>query len=345
MIRLYSGGKFSEKKLRAYEAIESLLNVERLLFSSSHMKILYLAVHRHKGWGAEHWLSRSFERLGCEVKRFDYRQKRRRLAPWWLIRKNIRQLQRQFQPDVVLVQRAEKMPASVLEGIDAPVVFWSTEQLVRRRDVDQLLRAHDLFAWVYVHTYTCLDYVNEHFPHLCPRVSVMHNASGMETLSNNTARPRLALFNRNLSPRRREWLNACGDLVEVIEGRFGERYFDDLSNTRIALNIHFAGESLDDFETGIYEALACGCAVISESLDPRTVGDLNMQDAVLQVSSPEAMRLAVERLRDYPEELQALVDHGQNAIKANLWDARAEQMLQNFRELSQASKGAGEAKL
>lgn len=297
------------------------------------MKILYLAVHRHKGWGAEHWLSRSFERMGCEVYRYDYRQQRRRFMPWWLMRAQLARIEASFSPDIVLLQRAEKMPASVPSVFKAPVVFWSTEQLVRRRDVDQLLQAQGLFAWVYVHTYTCLDYVAEYFAHLNQTASVMHNASGVETLRNNEKRPRLAIFNRNLSPRRREWLAASEDLVEVIEGKFGDAYFEDLAQSAIALNIHFGDESQDDVETGIYEAMACGCAVVSESLNPRAVADLQIQDALIQVDSPLAMRKAIENLRDNPATLASLRAHGKTAIADNLWDARAEQMLEKFKTL------------
>lgn len=297
------------------------------------MKILYLAVHRHSGWGAEHWLSRAFERQGCIVERYDYRQKRRQLMPWWYIQRDLKRLQEEFQPDMVLLQRAEKMPADVVRVFTAPVVFWSTEQLVRRRDVDQLLAVHSLFAWVYVHTYTCVDYTQSHFQHLTQNVSVMHNATGVETLSDNTDRPRLAVFNRNLSPRRKQWLATCQDLVEVMTGKFGEGYFYDLSRSKIALNIHFSGESLDDFETGIYEAMACGCAVISETLDARTVADLGMQDAVIQVSTAQQMRAVIEQLQSDPIRLAQLVEQGRFAIKANLWDARATQMIKKFNEL------------
>jgi len=294
------------------------------------MRILYVAVHRHKDWGAEHWLSRAFERMGCQVERFDYRQKRRQLVPWWLIKKQLAKLESEFKPDVVLIQRAEKMPVAVVRALVSPSVFWSTEQLVRRRDVDQLLREKDLFDWVYVHTYTCVNYVAENFPHVSHQTSVMHNATGVETLTRNEHRPRIAIFNRNLSDRRKEWLDVCGSLVDVIEGRFGQRYFDDLSESRIALNIHFSGKSLDDFETGIYEALACGCAVISERLHPKTVEDLQMQDAVIQVDTAQEMRAAIEELQSNPEKLEQLVAHGQRAITSNLWDARAEQMLEKF---------------
>lgn len=297
------------------------------------MKILYIAVHRHKGWGAEHWLALAFERMGHQVARYDYRQKRRLMTPWWLIRQQLRQLEKTFQPDVVLLQRADNMPSSVVRAISTPVVFWSTEQLVRRRDVDQLLVCNDIFSWVYVHTYTCLDYVTQHFSHLSSHVSVLHNATGVETLRENADRTKLAIFNRNLSPRRRDWLDQCGDLVEVIQGRFGKPYFDDLSQSKISLNIHFSDLSLDDFETGIYEALACGCLVISETLDDRTVRDLNMQDVVVQVETPEQMRQAIEYFRDNPEKMLRNLNLAKEAISANLWDARAEQISEKFTTL------------
>jgi len=255
------------------------------------------------------------------------------MKPWWLIRRELNQLQETFNPDVVLLQRAEKMPVSIPCVFRAPVVFWSTEQLVRRRDVDQLLGRGNIFNWVYVHTYTCLDYLEKHFFHLLSQSSVMHNATGVETLSKNEDRPRLAIFNRNLSSRRRHWLGVCGDLVDVVEGQFGEQYFTDLSQSRIAVNIHFSDESLDDFETGIYEALASGCVVITEPLNPRTVEDLQMQNAVIQVDTPEQMRDVIKQLQSNPLQMEEMRTHGQRAIEANLWDARAEQMLDKFREI------------
>ncbi len=65
------------------------------------------------------------------------------------------------------------------------------------------LQANKLFGWVYVHTYTCLDYVQRHFKDLLPDVSVMHNATGVETLIDNDDRPRIAIFNRNVCTSKR----------------------------------------------------------------------------------------------------------------------------------------------
>ena len=73
--------------------------------------------------------------------------------------------------------------------------------------------------------------------------------------------------------------------------------------------------------------------MITERLNPRTVADLNMENAVLQVDTPEQMRDAIKQLSSNPEQLSQLVENGKAVIKSNLWDARAEQMLSKFTEL------------
>ena len=308
------------------------------------MRILYVAVHGHRGWGAEHWLALAFERLGCTVERYDYRARRKRRMPWWMLRRQLLRLESDFRPDVVLLQRAERMPPSVPRALTAPVVFWSTEPLARRRDVDQLLAAGEELAWIYLHTYTCLAHVERRFPLIVPRCSVMHNAASVETFEagvGRSDRPRLAIFNRNLSPRRREWLAPSADLVDIIEGRFGETYFRDLAESLVALNVHYAESSVDDFESGIFEALASGCVVVTETLNPRTVADMGMADALVQVDSPSAMRAAIEALAIDPSRTETLRARGREAIARNLWDARAEEMLERFRSVAQGSTRTG----
>ena len=41
------------------------------------MKILYIAVHSHTGWGAEYWLTQAFSDLHIEVETIDYRVERK----------------------------------------------------------------------------------------------------------------------------------------------------------------------------------------------------------------------------------------------------------------------------
>ncbi len=270
-------------------------------------------------------MANAFERLGCTVERYDYRSKRKKLLPWWLIAKQLAKINEQFAPDAVLIQCAEKMPASIPAIFNCTRIFWSTEPLIRRRDVDALLSTSGLFDWTYLHTYTCAEIAAKEFPHLIDRSSVLHNAGAMEVSQLPVQKTRFALFNRNVSNRRQQWLTPVNDLVDVIGGRFGEPYFDDLRQSHIAVNIHFAEESVDDFETGIFEAMCCGCAVVSESLNPKTVADMNMDEAIVQVRDANELRAALLRLRDNPDHVKLLQDNGRKAMENNHWDNRAEQ--------------------
>ncbi len=297
------------------------------------MKILHIAVHHHKGWGAEHWLSNAFERKGCELIRFDYRSKRNKMIPWWIIKHQLATINSKQKPDAVLIQRGDKMPSSVPALFDCPTVFWGTEPLIRRRDTDALLSATNAIDWFFLHTYTSLEVVAKEFPAISHKASVFHAAGAIENHVGNDDRPRLAVFNRNVSDRRRAWLDQSADLVDVIEGQYGELYFKALRESQIAINIHFADSSVDDFETGIFEALASGCAVITESLNPLAVADMGMENALLQVANPTEMRAAIEHLRDNPDELRRLQENGQTAMDSNRWDNRADQIMEKFDEI------------
>jgi len=297
------------------------------------VKILYIAVHHHIGWGAEHWMANAFERAGHTVGRFDYRARRKKFKPWWLIRHELFGINDTFEPDVVLIQRAEGMPAAITQVFNVPVIFWSTEPLVRRRDVDKLLSDKASLDWVYVHSYSCLDVIEKNFPHLLPKCSVMHNAGAIENVPGNAERSRYALFNRNVSARQQQWLTEVGDLVEVRSSVYGDLYFEDLRGSLISVNIHFAQESVDDFETGIFEALASGCVVVTETLNARTVADLGMEDAVIQVDSAEAMKQQLLLLQDDPDRIARYQKNGQQAMLANRWDSRVAQFLEKFAQL------------
>jgi len=272
------------------------------------------------------------------VTRFDYRARRKKFKPWWLLRRELTRLAKSNPPDVVLFQRCENMPASIAQVFTCPTVFWSTEPLIRRRDVDRFLGIPKLFDWVYLHTYTCVDVCREVFPHLNDSSSVMHNAGAIENDPGGTDRPRFALFNRNVSARRAIWLKEVDDLVEVIGGRYGDAYFADLRDSRIAVNIHFAQESVDDFETGIFEAMASGCAVVSETLNDDTVSDMGMEKAIVQVANPKELRQALLRLQADPASIQALQSEARRAMAENRWDSRAEQMIEKFKALLQESQ-------
>ena len=75
-----------------------------------------------------------------------------------------------------------------------------------------------------------------------------------------------------------------------MKGKFGDEYFNDLKRAHISVNIHYSDKNIDDFETGIFEAMASGCAIISERLNHQTLIDLEMTDAIIQVDSPRELK-------------------------------------------------------
>lgn len=302
------------------------------------MKLLYIGVHSHIGWGAEYWLHRALQRQGCRVVCYDYHFHRKRIGGWlrvgrlggWRrVARQIRALERREKPDVIFVQRAAHMPARVLRGLKTPLVFWSTEPIQLKNDVDDLL-ASDVFQHVFVHSHACLDRVRAEFSHLQPACTVMHNACAREILDFESAKERFAIFNRGLSKRREAWLAPSRGLLEVIRGHYGEAYYDDLARTNIAVNIHYSDKNCDDFETGILEGMAKGCVVVSERLDPRTVTELNMADALIQVDSPHALYETLHRLKAEPQTLEEYRDRSREAISRNTWDDRARIFLETF---------------
>ena len=278
-------------------------------------------------------MANAFERAGHTVGRFDYRARRNKFKPWSLIKRELLGINEAFRPDVVLIQRAEYMPASFTKIFDVPVVFWSTAPLNHKRDVDKLLSIDASLAWVYLHSYTCKRIVEKDFPHLLQRCSIMHNAGAIENDAGNGQRSRFAVFNREISPRRERWLRKISDIVDVRSERYGNGYFSDLRNSQISINIHFDEHSVDEFETGIFEALASGCMVVSETLNPRTVADIGMEDALIQVNSPQQMRRVLLSLKNDPEDVKDYQKRGMDAMVWNRWDARVAQMVEKFSAL------------
>jgi hypothetical protein len=295
------------------------------------MKLLYVAVHKHRGWGAEYWISKAFKRLGCTVIKYDYRRRRHHLRSSEKLAADFARFQHKHKPDAILVQRADNLPPTVFKDMVAPAIFWSTEPLERTRDVDQLL-ADSQFDWTFLHTYTCLKRVERLFPSLLAHCSVLHNATPSEVIKGGTqkTRKRFAIFNRSLSPRRNSWLAPSQELVELVQGNYGKAYFAALSKSQVSVNIHYGQESVDDLETGIFEAMARGCAVVSERINPRCIDELGLQGAMREVDSPQQLRDALLELQASPALLEQYQRRSREAIVHNTWDARAAQILQRF---------------
>lgn len=296
------------------------------------MKILYIAVHSHVGWGAEYWINDAFNKKNVETICYNYRKSRKKGKPWWLINIEIRTLCKKHRPDLIFLQRAEKMPPSALNGIDVPKVFWSTEPIQLKTCVDKLLKS-SIFQWVYVHSYSCLERVKTEFPHLVDKCSVMHNGCPSPIIDKTCTKEQFAVFNRTMSPRRKKWLSPSDALITHEHGKYGDDYFKALAISEVAPNVHFSDENIDDFESGIFEAMAKGCVVVSETLNLQTVKDLNVEGAYIEVSSPEEMKHTLEELSNSPELISQYREKSYQAIEHNTWDVRTEQFIAKFSEI------------
>lgn len=292
------------------------------------MKILYIGVHSHTGWGAEYWLAKAFQDLQIHLETIDYRSIRKNEGTNSLKRK-IQEISSECQ--LIFLQRGEHLSPTIFEGCNIPIIFWSTEPLQLKTDVDQLLNS-DIFSWVYVHSYSCKERINSEFKHLINKTSVMHNAAPRDIIGFHNNKNIFAIFNRNLSWRRRAWLWPSRKIITRINGRYGEDYFNDLKASQIAVNIHYSRQNLDDFESGIFEAMASGCAVISESLNRQTLVDLGMEDAILQVTSPLELKEKIRYLNKDKKLLKSFQTNSQQVIQQNTWHDRAQQIKEKFEE-------------
>jgi len=293
------------------------------------MKILYIGVHSHRGWGAEYWLEKAFADLQIEVEKIDYRYERKsksnsELAEYFH--------QKSKDCDLLFLQRGERLSPNVFRQITVPKIFWSTEPLQLKTDVDKLLES-DIFSWVFVHSYSCMERIYSEFNHLTDISSVMHNAAPRNIIGFKNDRSTFAIFNRNLSWRRRVWLFPSRKLITKKRGRFGEEYFNDLKNSHIAVNIHYSNKNLDDFESGIFEAMASGCAVISEKLCDQTLKDLGLAKFIIQVDSPKELKENLKLLKSQPNLLKKYQEKSKEAIQKNSWHDRAGIMNKKFQEV------------
>jgi|TARA_B110000116_G_scaffold104943_1_gene91426 hypothetical protein len=292
------------------------------------MKILYIGVHSHTGWGAEYWLAKAFQDLQIHLETIDYRSIRKNEGTDSLKRK-IQEKSRECQ--LIFLQRGEHLSPTIFEGCNIPIIFWSTEPLQLKTDVDKLLNS-DIFSWVFLHSYSCVERVKSEFSHIIIKSNVIHNAAPKDILEFGTEKVKSTIFNRNLSWRRKLWLWPSGNMIDKISGRYGEDYFTDLREANIAVNIHYSRQNLDDFESGIFEAMASGCAVISESLNHQTLVDLGMEDAILQVNSPFELKEKIRLLNKDEKLLKSFQTKSQQVIQKNTWHDRAQQIKEKFKE-------------
>ena len=297
------------------------------------MKILYIAVHYDKNenkWRSETWINNSFKKINIETIRLDYRQiiKQKNIS---FLKKTIKENSKFC--DLIFLQRGEKLTPDLFREIKIPIIFWSTEPINLKNDVDKLLGSN-IFSWVFVHTYSCLDRVNREFKHLNNNCSVLHNALPDEKIKfNSSVKKHFAIFNRNLSLRRRLWLYPNLKYIKIIKGKYGADYFNDLSESYISVNVHYSSKNLDDFETGIFEAIASGSVVISEKLDNRVLKDLKLEDSIIQVESPMDLNKQLFFYKKNISELNYFKEKSKNSISYNTWTSRMKTVKEKFEEI------------
>ena len=298
------------------------------------MKLLYIGVHSHKGWGAEYWLEKSFTYLKIELELINYREIRRKDGLEKL-KKNIDE--KCSTCDAVFLQRGDRLHPSLFKDIQIPIIFWSTEPLKLKNDVDKLLESN-IFSWVYIHSYSCMDRITDEFPHIKKKTSVMHNAAPKEIIQTGAKKGRFAIFNRNLSWRRKWWLFPSRKLYDGISGHYGEEYFKDLRQSQISINIHYSNKNLDDFESGIFEAMASNCAVISERLHPQTLVDLGLENSIIQIDSPQELKNMLLYLKKNEHIIKEYQQKASKEILNNTWDNRANLFMNKFKEICSENK-------
>ena len=295
------------------------------------MKILYIGVHSEENWRSEFWISKAFTDLSHSIVKYNYKSNRKKLKSWIKIGQEIFKLEKQTNPDIIFLQRGRKMSVKAINKLTRPIIFWSTEPIQLKNDVDKLLK-QNLFNWIFVHSYSCLDRIKLEFPQLLNKCSVMHNACPQNIITDNDNKIFFAIFNRNLSQRRKKWLKQSIEMINVIKGKYGDEYFNDLKKSKISINIHYSDKNLDDFETGIFEALACGCVVISEKLCQNTIDDLNAHDIIIQINSPDELKKKLSLFKSNPELLNDYLYKTKKFIQKNTWYNRAISFIDKFNQ-------------
>ena len=79
--------------------------------------------------------------------------------------------------------------------------------------------------------------------------------------------------------------------------------------------------------------MASGCVVVSERLYSKTVEDLHMNDAIIQVNSRKELKLKLKYLKSNPEVITDFQQKSKIAIQKNTWLHRVEIFKNKFEEI------------
>ena len=79
--------------------------------------------------------------------------------------------------------------------------------------------------------------------------------------------------------------------------------------------------------------MASGCIVISECIHKKSLIDLEMEKAIIQVNSPLELKQKLLYLKKNPNEIADYQQATKTAIAKNTWHARAKIMINKFEEI------------
>lgn len=224
------------------------------------MQLLYFnKIETNKSWGAENFLNQAFLENGINAVCLDYEKHR------YQIGNVIRQKKDAF--DAVLVQRGVgyNFPINILKSIKRPKILLFTELIKRNENQHYLLRS-DAFDHIYVRSEACYRQMIEQGWQPKEKLSIMLSAAmEVENLSAQLEKNIDVLFVGALTDRRKKILAKLNQHISVTHlNVFGSDFYKMIQRSKIILNLH--GSDYLDTETRIFEALACGGFVITETL-------------------------------------------------------------------------------
>ena len=199
--------KFKNFEIKFISTTHSIPEPFSILITTKYGKLLHTADWKidNDPQIGEDFDKKAFKDLGHKIIEYDYKSNRKKFKPWRQIGEELSYLEKNTKPDIIFLQRGRKMSPIAFNLLESPIIYWSTEPIKLKNDADKLLYSNK-FEWVFVHSYSCLDRIKSEFPHLVKKCSVMHNACPKDIINYDTEKSFWAIFNRNLSSRRKKWL-------------------------------------------------------------------------------------------------------------------------------------------
>ena len=103
------------------------------------IKILYIGVHYQKNeklWRSETWINNAFKKNNVQTFLIDYREVLKDKSEQFLKEKIKLDSE---NCDLIFLQRGDGLTPDLFENIKTPKIFWSTEPIQLKNDVDKLL--------------------------------------------------------------------------------------------------------------------------------------------------------------------------------------------------------------